>query len=107
MGAGLLVLPLMTTTPLVLLAVGVIGPGMAVVSPTLSTLISKLAGNHQGETFGLHASAESVGQVIGPLAGGILFSWYARLPYLAAGIFLVGMAALTAWKRSSFDVKRS
>ncbi len=107
MGAGLLALQLMKTTPQVLLAVGVIALGMAIVSPTLSALISKLAGNRQGESFGMQSSAESAGQVIGPLIGGILFSWYAQLPYMVAGFSLIGIGALTAYKRSSADRKKS
>jgi DHA1 family multidrug resistance protein-like MFS transporter len=107
MGAGLLTLQLMRTMPQVLLAVGVIGLGMAIVSPTLSAMISKLAGDRQGESFGLQSSAESAGQVIGPLIGGILFSWYAQLPYLAAGASLIGIGALTAFRRSTAERNRS
>lgn len=106
-GAGLLTLQLMRTIPQVLLAVGVIGLGMAIVLPTLAATILWVAGDREGESFGLQSSAQSTGQVIGPLIGGILFSWYAQLPYLVAGSSLIGIGILTAFKRSSADRTKS
>jgi DHA1 family multidrug resistance protein-like MFS transporter len=100
MGVGLLILPFVQP-PLVLLAVGVIGFGMALVSPNLAAQISRLAGNRQGQSLGWQSAAESTGQVAGPLVGSLLFSLYARLPYLLAGAFLVGVGASAAFTKSA------
>jgi len=79
MGVGLLILPFVQPA-LVLLAVGVIGFGMALVSPNLAAQISRLAGDRRGESLGWQSAAESTGQVAGPLVGSLLLSLYARLP---------------------------
>jgi len=100
MGVGQLILPFVQP-PLVLLAVGVIGFGMALVSPNLAAQISRLAGNRQGQSLGWQSAAESTGQVAGPLVGSLLFSLYARLPYLLAGAFLVGVGASAAFTKSA------
>jgi len=100
MGVGLLILPFVQPA-LVLLVVGEIGFGMALVSPNLAAQISRLAGNRQGESFGWQSAAESTGQVAGPLVGSLLFSLYARLPYVLAGAFLVGVGASAALTKST------
>lgn len=65
--------------------------GSSVANPTLQSRASKLVDeSRHGELFGLMQSARSIGFVLGPSVGGVLFDWYHPLPYfLAGGVCLV------------------
>ena len=64
---------------------------MALISPNLTALVSEQGGQHKGAVLGLQNAANSLGQVGGPILGGILFAWQASIPYLFAGTFLAGV----------------
>ncbi|MBW4623853.1 MAG: MFS transporter [Cyanosarcina radialis HA8281-LM2] len=94
MGTGIFLLPMATDLPFVLGVVSLLSIGMALIAPNLAALISQQGGQHQGVVLGLQTAANSLGQVGGPLLGGILFAWQNRLPYLFAGTFLAGIGVL-------------
>jgi DHA1 family tetracycline resistance protein-like MFS transporter len=81
---------------LVTLALIVGGQGLA--SPALSSLISKVAGSRtQGEVLGVSQSLSSGARVIGPAAGGLIFSRFgAGAPYVTAALCAVGAVTLVA-----------
>jgi MFS family permease len=67
--------------------------GAGVANPTINARCSAVTpSDRQGEMFGLLQAARSVGFLLGPLLGGILFDWRPDAPYLlAAGVmFLAG-----------------
>jgi DHA1 family multidrug resistance protein-like MFS transporter len=101
MGIGITLLLITRTMPLVLGAIGLLSFGMALVSPNLTALIADQGGVHQGAVLGLQNSASSLGQVGGPLFGGVLFGWQAESPYLIAGVFLLGLGLAVGWQEKS------
>ncbi len=71
--------------------------GFAFVNPSVSALVSKRSDPaHQGEVLGVNQSAASLGRILGPLIGSILFKTgpLPILPYIAAVAVLVGVASL-------------
>ncbi len=94
MGTGITLLLVAPTLPLLLGVVSLLSLGMALISPNLTALVSKHGGQHKGAVLGLQNAATSLGQVGGPVFGGILFAWRSSVPYLFAGAFLVSVSLL-------------
>lgn len=92
MGTGIALLLVAPSLPFLLGVVSLLSLGMALISPNLTALVSEQGGQHKGAVLGLQNAANSLGQVGGPILGGILFAWQASVPYLFAGIFLVGVS---------------
>lgn len=75
--------------------------GAGVANPTLNARCSAATPEErQGEMFGLLQGARSMGFLIGPTAGGVLFDWRPEAPYLAAGIVLLLAAVAMAVSRA-------
>lgn len=71
--------------------------GFACVNPSVSALISKLTdAGRQGEVLGVNQSFASLGRILGPSAGSILFAAHPShaLPFVVAVAVLAGVAAL-------------
>ena len=71
--------------------------GFAFVNPSVSALISKSAdADRQGEVLGVNQSFASLGRILGPLVGSMLFAMNAThtLPYVAAVAVLSFVATL-------------
>ncbi len=71
--------------------------GFAFVNPSISALVSKRSDPaRQGEVLGVNQAFASLGRILGPLVGSVLFDVHASrtLPYLAAVVALLGVAAL-------------
>jgi len=71
--------------------------GFAFVNPSVSALISRSADpNRQGEVLGVNQSFASLGRILGPFAGSLLFALHPSrtLPYAAAVATLLVVAAL-------------
>jgi len=76
--------------------------GFAFVNPSVSALISKHADpSRQGEVLGVNQSFASLGRILGPFLGSVLFSLHASrtLPFVTAVGVLIVVAALT-WRLS-------
>ncbi|MFF2093121.1 MFS transporter [Paenibacillus sp. NPDC058174] len=70
--------------------------------PAISTQMSMAAQEQQGYVAGLNSSFTSLGNIIGPIAAGILFDVNLNFPYVAAGIILIlcfGLTLFTGRKR--------
>jgi MFS family permease len=79
------------------IAVSVAVIGFAFVNPSVSALVSKRADPaRQGEVLGVNQAFASLGRILGPFLGSVLFQAHASrtLPYLAAVAALVVVAAL-------------
>jgi DHA1 family tetracycline resistance protein-like MFS transporter len=71
--------------------------GFAFVNPSVSALISKSAdADRQGEVLGVNQSFASLGRILGPFVGSMLFAMHAThtLPYIVAVVVLALVAAL-------------
>lgn len=93
-GYGLLATAI--TLPMTLLACAALATGSSLFNPSISSLVSKEAGEHErGAVLGMYQSATAMGRIAGPMFSGFL---YARLshvtPFLAAGVLAVGALLL-------------
>ncbi|MBC6975995.1 MFS transporter [Bacillus sp. Xin] len=67
--------------------------------PALTTFLSKSAGKEQGFVAGMNSTYTSLGNIVGPAIGGILFDVNIHYPYLfAAVIMAVGLGITFLWK---------
>ncbi|TXB70219.1 MFS transporter [Phaeodactylibacter luteus] len=93
MFVGLTALPFIPVSlfiPLELLAIVVIALGNGALTPTITSLLSKAAGEgEQGRILGLGQSVSSLGRVIGPFLGGWLYGLHYQLPYLGSGALMI------------------
>lgn len=76
---------------LVILACGVSGVGMAFVRPTILSLLSKQEHMGRGITMALDQSMDSLGRVLGPLLGGVIYSLHSSLPFYVSAIVCLCM----------------
>ena len=84
--------------------VSVAGTGFAFVTPSVPALVSKRSDPaRQGEVLGVNQSFASLGRILGPFLGSVLFQAHGSrtLPYLAAVLTLLAVAALLPKVRKS------
>ncbi|PGS48833.1 multidrug efflux MFS transporter NorA [Bacillus sp. AFS041924] len=73
--------------------------GFDLMRPAITTYLSKIAGNEQGFVGGMNSMFTSIGNVIGPIIGGILFDIDLNYPFYFATVLLASGVGLTiAWK---------
>ena len=56
--------------------------------PAINTLLSKIAGHEQGFVAGLNNAYTSLGIILGPIVGGIMFDIHIDLPFLAGAVIV-------------------
>ncbi len=88
-GFGLILFTQNFTTAAIFLAVFGIGNG--VIRPSVSSLLTKQSKTGHGIVTGYLSSFDSLGRIIGPVLGGLLYSITIGLPYIS-GVFLSFMA---------------
>ncbi|MEV9639784.1 MFS transporter [Mammaliicoccus sciuri] len=60
-----------------------------ILRPAVTTFLSKIAGKNQGYIAGMNSAYTSLGIIIGPIIGGILFDVNINMPYVFAAVVLV------------------
>ena len=101
-GVGLAMNPLAAFVPIypmvsLMVASTLYALGVGVANPTINAICSRLVPeDRQGELFGILQSARSLGFVLGPVLGGILFDWQHSAPYYVAGAVCVLAAFLAS-----------
>ncbi|RAV14395.1 MFS transporter [Paenibacillus contaminans] len=71
--------------------------------PALTTFLSRAAGKEQGFVAGMNSTYTSLGNIVGPAMGGILFDANIHFPYLfAAVIMVIGLGITVKWKEKQF-----
>jgi len=93
---------MLTTTRqmgLILIYVSFISIGMAVLSPSLASLITKDTGKDYGASLGIFSSVNSIGQVAGVVIGGIIMIWSDHLAYWIVAAILLVVAYLVLPKK--------
>ncbi|MGE6377648.1 MFS transporter [Peribacillus muralis] len=69
--------------------------------PALTTFLSKAGGKEQGFVAGMNSTYTSLGNIVGPAMGGILFDININYPYLfAAVIMVIGLGITVIWKEN-------
>lgn len=76
--------------------------GFDLIRPAITSYLSKIAGNEQGFVGGMNSMFTSLGNIFGPIVGGILFDIDINSPYLFATIIMILSIAITFfWKKPS------
>lgn len=74
--------------------------GFDLIRPAATSYLSKIAGNEQGFVGGMNSMFTSIGNMIGPIVGGMLFDIDLDYPFYFATIVLIGGAILAfVWMR--------
>ncbi len=94
MGIGISLLMSTQQLELILIYVSVISVGMALLTPSLASLVSKESQNNYGISLGIFSSVNSLAQATGVLFGGITLIWYTHLSYWLTSFFLIVSAIL-------------
>ena len=85
-----------------LLLVADLAVGQSLVTPSLSSLLSRATPvEHQGTVFGLYQSGMALARTIGPLTAGVLFDRSENMPYWVGGslMILAFLGALSPLRR--------
>jgi DHA1 family multidrug resistance protein-like MFS transporter len=98
MSLGMLGLVVASGRVAVFAAIAMLGAGMALLGPSLASVLSRRRSQGVGAMMGLQQSAQSVGQIVGAVLGVILFGWSTRAPYVTGAVILV-IAGLAVWSR--------
>lgn len=84
----------------ILLVTFVLFIGFDLMRPAVTSYLSKIAGNEQGFVGGMNSMFTSIGNIFGPIIGGILFDIDLNYPYYFATIVLaIGFALALLWKK--------
>ncbi|KKK37462.1 multidrug transporter [Mesobacillus campisalis] len=76
----------------------------SILRPVLNTLISKLAGNEQGFAMGMNNMYMSIGNVLGPTLGGILFDVNILYPFgLGLVMLVLTLATTIVWQKNALN----
>ncbi|GKV70153.1 multidrug resistance protein 1 [Sporosarcina sp. NCCP-2716] len=74
--------------------------GFDLIRPAATSYLSKIAGNEQGFVGGMNSMFTSIGNVFGPILGGMMFDIDLDYPFYFATFVLIGGAALAfVWMR--------
>ncbi|MDE3005047.1 MAG: MFS transporter [Gemmatimonadota bacterium] len=98
LGLGLFSLAFTRSWPGVVGSITVLATGMALLAPNLAAAVTARRPGAPGGSLGLQNTALGVGQVIGPIAGSVLFTLGPTLPFLAASAVCVVISG-TLWTR--------
>ncbi|OIN65757.1 MFS transporter [Exiguobacterium sp. KRL4] len=100
-GSTLLVLVMtyVTSYLAIILVTTVVFVGFDLMRPAVTTYLSKIAGNEQGFVGGMNSMFTSIGNILGPIIGGILFDVDLNYPFYFATVMLaIGIALTFVWR---------
>lgn len=84
----------------ILLTTFVLFVGFDLMRPAITSYLSKIAGNEQGFVGGMNSTFTSIGNIFGPIIGGVLFDIDLNYPYyFAAIVLLLGTILALFWKK--------
>jgi predicted MFS family arabinose efflux permease len=97
--AGLAVIAVAKSWPVLVVALALLVLGQGLASPTLSTLVANRArADRRGAALGIQQSVAGVARIVGPIAGGLLFQHVSvPAPYIAGAVLnLIALAVVSA-----------
>jgi MFS family permease len=90
MAVGLALLPETHSLAALLAVLAILALGSGISSPSISSLVSKIAGSEEhGATLGVTQGFSSLARALGPYWGGRMFDIGLRLPFLTGGGFML------------------
>jgi len=100
--AGMLLLLTASNIIMMTIMAVIFNTGVSIINPIASSLVSQNSSDGQGVALGIMQSANSLGRIIGPIMGGILFDMQINIPYLAGAFILLLFMLVTANKLSRY-----
>jgi DHA1 family multidrug resistance protein-like MFS transporter len=103
LGIGMSLLMLSSEIGFILFFVSIVSAGMAILTPSLASLVTIESGENYGTSLGIYSSVNSLGQMLGVIIGSVMMIWFDHLPYFIISIILF----ITAWvavPRSKFKI---
>ena len=102
---GLGLIPFSTTLPMLIVAMVFLAYGFSITTPSLSSLISQHAGDHErGALMGVSRSASTMARVLGPTWAGLLFAMLGKdWPFLGGALIMVAVVVMSMKKLSRAD----
>lgn len=108
--AGLALITLSGSLPVLLVAVTSLTYGFSVMTPSLNSIISRRVGAaDQGAVLGMARSATTLARALGPLWAGFLFAAFGRhWPYYGGALLMIAVLALSLrlWRPDHGEVNR-
>lgn len=84
----------------ILLVTFIVFVGFDLIRPAITSYLSKIAGDEQGFVGGMNSMFTSIGNVLGPIIGGVLFDIKLDYPfYFAAIVLAFGLLFAMKWKK--------
>ena len=105
LGIGIFMLTTSRQMEWILIYVAFISIGMAILTPSLASLITKNSGKKYGASLGIFSSVNSLGQVVGVVIGGIIMIWSDHLAYWIVAAILIIVACLLLPKKRLLMLK--
>lgn len=85
----------------ILLVTFIVFVGFDLIRPAITSYLSKIAGDEQGFVGGMNSMFTSIGNVLGPIIGGVLFDIKLDYPfYFAAIVLAFGLLFAMKWKKT-------
>ncbi len=82
--------------------------GFDLMRPAVTTYLSKIAGDEQGFVGGMNSMFTSIGNILGPIVGGLLFDVNLNYPfYFATMMLAVGILLTYFWHAPRTEVTES
>lgn len=85
------------------LILSLFGAGQGMIRATATSLITQRTTQGQGVTTGTLSSMDSLGRILGPLAGGALYAWHASGPYLLGAILVLAVLMIFRMRSSQLE----
>ena len=99
MGIGMTLLMSTQRIELLLIYVTMISIGMAMLTPSVASLVTKESPDNFGISLGIFSSVNSLAQATGVFLGGIALIWHSHLSYWLTTFFLIATAILILFKQ--------
>jgi len=93
-GIGFFTIPLAASFWTLALTLSLFGAGQGMIRATGTAMITQRTSQGQGVTSGAISSMDSLGRILGPLAGGAVYGWFASGPFIIGGVLMVIMLVL-------------
>ena len=103
-GVGMALIVLSSHMLTLMISAAIFNIGGSLMGPSTSTLVSKNALGAQGASIGLMQSFGSLGRILGPVMGGILYGIQMNIPYITGASILLLIAILSLQMIDKYDI---
>jgi len=101
---GFVLLLLAPNSILMVLASAILMVGTALMGPTSTSLVTKQSTHSQGASLGIFQAFGSLGRMLGPIVGGVLYGMNIRFPYISGAFILIIMVLFFGRKIKNLEV---